>query len=133
MTIYVNLIKNLKLSNLNGIYDHYYLCFENGYEFIQQPLNELEFKGYIEIKNCDHSIYNAFFDKLNELIEKNDNTFFDKLNVYTKTNDFFKSCELQNNNIITLTCKKTHTDNAEDEDAFKFLVESLIQIKKQLI
>lgn len=115
MKIYtiVNLIKNLKSSNLNTMYDYYYLCFEDGYEFIRQPLNELQLIGYFNVKCYNHNNYTIVFDKLNKLIEENE-----------YINDFIKSCKLQNNNII-LACKKIHSN----ENGLKFLS----QIIKPLI
>ena len=69
----IHLIKNLRLSNLNSIYDHYYLCFKDGYEFIQQPLNELQLIGHFDVKCYNYNNYKTVFDKLNELNEiKND-------------------------------------------------------------
>jgi len=109
---YINLIKNVRLSSLNGIYDYYYLCFENGYEFIQQPLNELQLVGYFDVKCYDYNDYITVFDKLVELIEEN---------------NFIKSCELQNSNII-LICKKINP-YIENEDGLKLLS----QIIKTLI
>lgn len=104
----IHLIKNLRLSNLNSIYDHYYLCFKDGYEFIQQPLNELQLIGHFDVKCYNYNNYKTVFDKLNELNEIK--------------NDFIKSCKLQNNeNNIILTCKKIHP-YSENEDGLKFLV-----------
>ena len=104
MEFYINLIKNIKLSQLNGIYEHYYLCFGDDYKKLKQPLNELNFIGYFDVNRYKYNNSKIVYDKLLEY--KNDESY--------NSNNFIYNVDLTDDNIILLTCKKINPYNKNE-------------------
>ena len=115
MKFYTNLIKNIKLSKLNGIHEYYYLCFDDDYKKLEQPLNELDFIGYFEINCHNYNTSKTVYDKLLEY--KNDEDY--------NSNNFIYNVELDND-IILLTCKKINPYN-ENENHLTILIQIINQ------